>query len=111
MKRILLLSALLSLYSISVSGQYQPFSITHGPWLCDMSETAVTIVWLTNRNALSWVEIAPDDGSHFYGEERPKYYDTYMGRKQASTMLHKVRVENLSPGKKYRYAVFSREVL
>ena len=59
MKRILLLSALLSLYSISVSGQYQPFSITHGPWLCDMSETAVTIVWLTNRNALSWVEIAP----------------------------------------------------
>ena len=26
-------------------------------------------------------------------------------------MLHKVRVENLSPGKKYRYAVFSREVL
>lgn len=111
MKKLLLLFVILPLSGISVSGQDQPFSITHGPWLCDMSETAVTIVWLTNRNALSWVEIAPDDGSHFYGKERPKYYDTYMGRKQASTNLHKVRVENLSPGKKYRYAVFSREVL
>ena len=111
MKKILLLSALLSCYGISVSGQDQPFTIMHGPWLCDMSETGVTIMWLTNRNALSWVEIAPDDGSHFYGKERPKYYDTRMGRKQASTNLHKVRVENLSPGKKYRYAVFSREVL
>lgn len=111
MKKLLLLFVILPLSGISVSGQDQPFSITHGPWLCDMSETGVTIVWLTNRNALSWVEIAPDDGSHFYGKERPKYYDTYMGRKQASTNLHKVRVENLSPGKKYRYAVFSREVL
>ena len=71
MKKILLLSALLSCYGISVSGQDQPFTIMHGPWLCDMSETGVTIMWLTNRNALSWVEIAPDDGSHFYGKERP----------------------------------------
>jgi predicted phosphodiesterase len=113
MKRLILLIIVTHLfYWSNIAGQYrQDFVITHGPYLCDMSETAVTIVWLTNHNALSWVEIAPDDGSHFYGKERPKYFDTYLGRKQAATHLHKVRIENLTPGTRYRYAVFSKEVL
>ncbi len=89
----------------------ESFKITHGPWLCDMSETGVSIVWMTNKNAVSWVEVAPDDRSNFYGKERPRYYDSQNGRKQAATRLHKVRLENLQPGTKYRYAVFSREVL
>lgn len=111
MKRLLLFIVFLSIVSISHGQNETAFRITHGPYLCDMSQTGVTIVWLTNNNALSWVEIAPDDGSHFYGKERPKYYDTYLGRKQAATHLHKVRLENLAPGTKYRYAVFSKEVL
>lgn len=111
MKKYRLLYFLFWIICVSVYGQEQPFRITHGPWLCDMSETGVTVVWLTNKNALAWVEIAPDDGSHFYGKERPKYYDTKHGRKQAATTLHKVRIENLSPGTKYRYAIFSKEVL
>lgn len=111
MKKNLIFIILLFLNGLFICGQDQSFRITHGPYLCEMSETGVTIVWLTNNNALSWVEIAPDDGSHFYGKERPKYYDTYLGRKQAATNLHKVKIENLSPGTKYRYAVFSKEVL
>jgi len=87
------------------------FKITHGPWLTDMSETGVTIVWMTNKNAVSWVEIAPDDGSHFYGKERPRYYNSRYGRKQAASNLHNVRIEDLEPGTKYRYAVFSKEVI
>jgi hypothetical protein len=31
----------------------------------------VTIVWMTNKNAVSWVEIAPDDGSHFTERNGP----------------------------------------
>lgn len=89
----------------------ESFKITHGPWLSDMSETGVTVMWMTNKNAVSWVEMAPDDGSHFYGEERPRHYDTRFGRIQASSNLHKVRIENLEPGTRYRYAIFSREVL
>jgi predicted phosphodiesterase len=111
MKKYLILLSLLSVYCLSLPAQEQTFKISHGPWLTDMSETAVTIVWITNKDALSWVEIAPDDGSHFYGEERPKYFDTYLGRKQAATTLHKVRIENLSPGTRYRYGIFSKEVL
>ncbi|HEX2975332.1 MAG TPA: FN3 domain-containing metallophosphoesterase family protein, partial [Bacteroidales bacterium] len=87
------------------------FRITHGPYLCDMSETGVTIVWMTNRKAMSWVEIAPDDGTNFYGYERPKIHDTKYGRIQANTTLHHVRINNLKPGTTYRYAVFSKELV
>jgi len=87
------------------------FRITHGPWLTDMSETGVTVMWMTNRNAVSWVELAQADGSNFYGKERPCFYDSRYGRIQASTNLHKVRLENLKQGTAYRYAIFSKEVL
>lgn len=89
----------------------ESFRITHGPWLSDMNETGVTIIWMTNKNAVSWVELAPVDGTNFYGQERPRFYDSRFGRIQAATSIHKVRIENLTPGTKYRYAIFSREVL
>ena len=53
--------------------------ITHGPYLCDMSTDGVTVVWTTNKPALSWVEVAPAGEDHFYGKERPRYYDTESG--------------------------------
>ena len=111
MKRLFLFSIFLSIISSTSAQKEADFRITHGPYLCDMSETGVTIVWMTNNNALSWVEIAPDDGSHFYAEERPKYFQTHLGRKQASSHLHSIRINNLKPGTRYRYAVFSREIL
>jgi predicted phosphodiesterase len=114
MRNKLILSTILVLI-FSASGFAQPaqenFRINHGPYLCDMSETGVTIVWSTNRKAMSWVEVAPDDGSNFYGYERPKHYDTKYGKIQANTTLHKVRINNLKPGTKYRYAIFSKELL
>ncbi|HOF20947.1 MAG TPA: FN3 domain-containing metallophosphoesterase family protein [Bacteroidales bacterium] len=111
MKKLLIILLLLPAYCQTLPAQEQAFKITHGPYLTDMSETAVTIVWITNKNALAWVEVAPDDGSHFYGKERPRYYDTYLGRRQAATTLHRVRIENLTPGTRYRYGIFSKEVL
>ena len=33
----------------------QDFKITHGPWLCDMTEDGVTVLWTTNKPALSRV--------------------------------------------------------
>jgi acid phosphatase type 7 len=97
---------------LALKGQSpENFKITHGPFLCDMSETGVTIVWTTNNKAMSWVEVAPDDGTNFYGYERPKYYDSKYGRIQANSTLHKVRLNNLKPGTSYRYAIFSKEVL
>lgn len=84
--------------------------ITHGPYLQHLGENGVTIIWTTNRNAVSWVELAPDDNTHFYLKERPKYYSAEYGFKDVST-LHIIRLSNLTPGTTYRYRVYSQEVL
>lgn len=107
-----LISAFILIIVFTLNGYSQEnIKITHGPYLCDMSETGVTIVWTTNNMAKSWVEVAPDDGTNFYSYERPKYFDTKNGRIQAANTLHKVRISNLKPGTSYRYAVFSQEVV
>ena len=88
----------------------EQFKITHGPYLQGMSETEVSIVWTTNRDAISWVELAPDDGTHFYLQERPKYYSAPYGFKEVAR-IHKVNLDQLKPNTKYRYRIYSQEVL
>ena len=102
-------SCLLFIFDVSAQ-QQESFKITHGPYLQEMGETGVTIMWTTNRDAVSWVEIAPDDGSHFYLKERPKYFSAPYGFKQVTT-VHSVRLEQLKPNTKYRYRIYSQEVL
>lgn len=84
--------------------------ITHGPYLQNVGENQATIVWTTNAKATGWVEVAPDDGSHFYAEERPKFFASKNGIKNTST-VHSVKLEGLAPGTRYRYRVYSQEVL
>ncbi|WP_455585009.1 metallophosphoesterase [Bacteroides sp.] len=79
------------------------------PYLQQLSDTEVTIVWGTNKDAVSWVEIAPDDSRNFYAAERPKFFDTNFGRKKIGT-LHKIHITGLSPATKYRYRIYSKEV-
>ncbi|WP_202883691.1 FN3 domain-containing metallophosphoesterase family protein [Sphingobacterium paramultivorum] len=54
--------------------------------------------------------MALDDSSHFYFKERPKYYAAAYGFKKVGT-LHQVTLTNLKPGTRYRYRVYSQEVL
>lgn len=88
----------------------QAIKFLHGPYLQAVTETEATIMWVTDAKALSWVEVAPDDGTNFYHVERPRYYQTYLGKRVYGT-LHQVRVTGLEPGKKYRYAISSKEVI
>ena len=105
MKKLLLVAMMLcGVYSA------QAIKIIHGPYLQAVTDTEATIVWVTDVDALSWVEVAPEDGKHFYYTERPKFYQTCNGKRTIGT-LHKVRVTGLEPGKKYRYAIASKEVL
>ncbi len=60
----------------------QDFKITHGPWLCDLTSDGVTVVWATSKPALSWVEVAEDDGRSFYAAEHERRYEN-RGRAQA----------------------------
>src|SRR5690606_33026626 len=105
-----ILSVVLLFAAAVPSVSQDAFSITHGPYLQALEEAGVTIVWTTNRKAVSWVELAPDDSTHFYLEERPGFFASEGGFKTVST-LHSVRLENLKPGTTYRYRVYSREVL
>lgn len=89
--------------------QENPFFFTCDPYLQCTGDGEITVVWGTNAKAVSWVEIAPDDGSHFYSSERPKYFDTNFGRKRTGT-LHRVRISGLTPGATYRYRIYSQEV-
>lgn len=88
----------------------QNIQITHGPYLQAMNEEGVTIVWTTNKEAVSWVEIAPDGTDSFYAEERTPFYDTAHGTRVVDS-LHRVKIEGLTPGTTYRYRIFSKEVL
>lgn len=100
---LLLLFCTLSLWA------QQDIHITHGPYLQNMTQDEVTLVWVTNKSAISWVEIAPDDGTHFYMVERPKFFASKNGVKNEST-VHAVKLTDLTPGTTYRYRVFSQEV-
>ena len=85
-------------------------AIKHGPYLQNLKETEVTIVWLANKPSIGWVELAPDDDSHYYQQERPKYFNVTNGVKNTS-LVHAVKLTGLTPGTKYRYRVYSQEVL
>lgn len=84
--------------------------ITHAPYLQNLGESEVTIVWTANKPSIGWVELAPDDGSHFYRTERPKFFNAKNGIKLTST-VHSVRLTGLQPGTRYRYRVYSQEVV
>lgn len=82
-----------------------------GPYLQNVTENSFTVVWTTTGPAVGWIELAPDDGTHFYNVERPKYFDLRgMGRKPIGT-LHKVTISGLKPGTTYRYRVMCQGVI
>lgn len=105
MKKLLLLLAI-AFVATATAQETKSVKIVEGPYLQAVGENEFTVVWKTDQAAVSWVEIAPDDATHFYNCERPKYYNTRYGRKQIST-LHTVRVSGLEPATTYRYRIIS----
>lgn len=111
MKRTMIFSVLFFFIAFfNVTAQEEPFRITHGPYLQEMGETGVTVMWTTNRKAIAWVELAPDDGTHFYLRERPRHFSAPYGFKEI-TCLHAVRLDRIEAGTTYRYRIYSQEVL
>ena len=105
MKKFLLIAALFcGIYSA------QAIKIIRGPYLQSVTDTEATVVWVTDKEAISWVECAPVDGSNFYNVERPKFYQTYLGKRVFGT-VHQITIKGLEPGHKYCYSVSSKEVL
>jgi predicted phosphodiesterase len=106
-KRILYYLILLIFFPVFLYSQ--DFKIEHGPYLQAVGENEVTLVWTTNKDAVSWVEIAPAGDDSFYSEARPAVYQTQFGNRTVG-YLHKVRIRNLTSNTEYRYRVFSKEI-
>ena len=85
-------------------------SIKHGPYLQNVSDTEATIVWVADKPSVGWVELAQDDGTNFYAEARPKYFDTKTGI-MVESKVHAVRVTGLKPDTKYYYRVCAKEII
>ena len=115
MKKFFLLTVLASicLYSAAQSGSadFTPVKITGGPFIQNVTTTGFTVVYTTNVDAVGWVEIAPDDGTHFYNCERPQYYDLSGKGRQPVVKLHKITVSGLEPGTTYRYRPMAKGVI
>ena len=102
-----LLFGLLLLFSGSAKG----INVTHGPWICDMDSTSATIVWVTDKPGMSYVELADDSPDHFYTKTRKRYYDIVAGRKILLDSVHCVRIKGLKPNTKYRYRVVTQAII
>jgi predicted phosphodiesterase len=110
MKKYIFLILYIITLNFTLFSQEPPYSITHGPYLQGLGETEVTMVWTSNRKGIAWVELAPNDSTHFYLTERPRFYSESYGFKVVDS-VHTVKITGLKPNTKYRYRVYSQEVL
>ena len=112
MKKIHVLALMIVLWAGTVNAQKpQRAKIVCGPYVQCMTETSFTVIWTTDLDAVAWVEVAPDDGTHFYNKERDKYYDARGNGVFPIGKIHKVVVDGLEPGSTYRYRVMNRGVI
>lgn len=106
MKKIFVLALMLAVTTSAFA-----IKITYGPYVQAVTKETVTIVWATDKTAISWVETAPNDKMHFYAFERPKFFQTQLGRK-LPTKLHCITIPNPNTNgdATFRYRAFSQEI-
>ena len=105
-------------YAILIFAMLMPLGVLNAqkakvvcdPYVQCVTETGFTVIWSTDVDAVAWVEIAPDDGTHFYNREREKFYDARGNGILPIGKIHKVQVDGLEPGKTYRYRIMNKGV-
>jgi predicted phosphodiesterase len=83
----------------------EPLAITHGPYLQLPGEDSMTIVWHTNRNAVSKIEYGQGDALD------KTAVPSEHGLIPNDRTNHIVRLTGLQPGAAYKYRVASTEFL
>ena len=66
MKRLFFTTLFLAIAAIAFAADPPVAKIKCGPWVVNVDQTEMTIVWTTTERSMGWVEIAPDDGTSFY---------------------------------------------
>lgn len=81
--------------------------ITHGPYLQAVGENQAVVVWTTDKEAVSWVEVAPAGTDDFEKASKVRYFETSSGKRVSGT-IHNIKIDNLSKGVAYRYRISSK---
>lgn len=108
MKRLYSLSVMiifLSLCSFPQMIDNENLVITHGPYLQNLDESGVTIIWTTNKPAVPGVSLTYPDGKTRF------IRNSHDGIIDGGGLLHKVRVEGLEAGTTYQYGINSIQIL
>ncbi|CAL1516503.1 metallophosphoesterase family protein [Chitinophaga sp. MM2321] len=75
------------------------------PYLQYPGPDTISIRWLTARPCYSWVEYGTD------GKTDQKAQRVSYGLVEANNCLHRIELDNLQPGKKYSYKVYSKDIV
>lgn len=82
-----------------------PLRIVSGPYLQSATESTMTVMWITNRNATGDVEFGAREGG------LKTVHNSHDGLVDGNERVHKVVLGNLAPGTDYRYRILSRDIV
>jgi hypothetical protein len=108
MRRLLPFSLLLTflfLNSFSQDIDNENFLITHGPYLQNLSNSGVTIIWTTNKPSVPGINLTSPDGKVRF------IRNSHDGIVDGGELLHKVRIDDLESGTTYKYSLNSVQIL
>jgi len=88
-----------------LSAPAQAARIVVGPYLQAPSETSMTVMWITDVNAVSWVEYGTGESLD------QRAHRSRHGLIDADETIHTVTIEGLAPSREYRYRVCSKEIV
>lgn len=102
----------LSFLALSAFGQESSVrtKVVCGPYIQNVTTSGFTVMWISDVDAVAWVEVAPDDNQSFYYADRPKFYDLSGAGIKPVNKVHKVTVSGLEPGTRYRYRIMMKAV-
>lgn len=106
----IILGALLGFLLLSLGVRAQQLASAESifrtrPYLQNPVSGGITVTWLTNVPAYSWVEYGTDT------LDLKKVHTIVDGQVICNNYIHKIRLESLEKGKTYYYRVCSREIL
>lgn len=105
MKKFVIFLFICTQISISVVGQKRSSEkIFHGPWIQNLTDNSVTIMWITGNPSVPGIMFGSDTN------KLELIYNSTDGMINAGDTLQKIRITGLEPGKKYMYRVYSRQI-
>src|SRR5680860_749565 len=76
-------------------------SVVVGPYLQNILPTEATIMWITSKNSISWVEYG--DRNHL----NKKFFCYQNGLIQANNKINKITLSDIKSGQAHKYRIVS----